>query len=75
MDDLELLKEFMKKWARYTTILANLELKVLDELNGEPMARTQAQMIFSTMMPSDQDCREVALRLALVDFQLMLKSP
>jgi hypothetical protein len=75
MEDLELLKEFMKKWARYTTVLANLELRVLDELNKEPMARTQAQMIFSTILTSEQDCREVALRLALAEFQVMLKSP
>lgn len=75
MDERELVKEFVKKWARYTTTLSGIERVVLEELTPEPMARTQAQMILGTMLTGDQDCREVALRLALAEFQVMVKQP
>jgi hypothetical protein len=74
MDDRELVKEFVKKWARYATILSGLEISVLSELGGELAAHTQAKMIFGTMMTSEADCRDVALRLALAEFQVMVAS-
>jgi hypothetical protein len=73
MDDRELCKEFLKKWARYANILSGMEMTVLGELVGETGAHTQAKMIFATMMTAEADCRDVALRLALADFQVMVK--
>jgi len=69
MDDRELVKEFVKKWARYATVLSGIEFSVLNDLVEETAAHTQAKMIFATMLTAESDCREVALRLALADFQ------
>jgi len=70
MDDQEMVKVFIKAWARYTVALNGAEKTVLKELQqSEDYAREQVQMIVSTELGSDDARRKVAFQLALAEHQ------
>jgi hypothetical protein len=69
MDDQEMVKVFIKAWARYTVALNGAEKTVLKELHAEEYAREQLQMIIATELGTDDDRRKVAFQLALAEHQ------
>jgi hypothetical protein len=69
MDDQELVKIFIKAWARYTVALGSAEKSVLKELETEAVAREQLQMIIATELGTDDSRRKVAFQLALAEHQ------
>jgi hypothetical protein len=69
MDDQEMVKVFVKAWARYTVALLGAEKEVLHELQSEAFAREQVQMIIATELGSDEARRKVAFQLALAEHQ------
>ncbi len=71
MDDSERAKEFAKKWARYSSILAGVYPHVSNDLKSEPGPLQQAQAIFSDEMGDSEARRKIAFHLALADFQAM----
>lgn len=71
MDDAECTKEFAKKWARYSAILAGVYPNVSNDLKAEPGPLQQAQAIFSEELGDSSARRKIAFHLALADFQAM----
>lgn len=71
MDDAESAKEFAKKWARYSAILAGVYPSVSADLKSEPGPLQQAQAIFSEELGDSAARRKIAFHLALADFQVI----
>ena len=69
MNEAELAKEFVKRWARLTAGLGTCQAAVLGELQAEPAAKQQAQVMFDERLGSSEERRKVALDLALATFR------
>jgi hypothetical protein len=69
----ELTALFLKAWARYTIALATVEQDVLKDLQSEPAARQQVQALFQTTLSTDAQRREIALRMALAELQVLIE--
>jgi hypothetical protein len=70
MNEAELAKEFVKRWARLTVGLGTCQQTVMTELVPEPTARQQAQVMFDQFLGSSEERRKIALELAIVSFQV-----
>lgn len=70
MNEADLAKEFVKRWARMTMGLATCQPQVLAELTSEPAARQQALTMFGESLGSSEERRKIALELAIVSFQV-----
>jgi hypothetical protein len=70
MNEAELAKEFVKRWARMTVGLQTSQPTVLAELGNEPAAKQQAQVMFDESLGSSAERRKIALELAIVSFQV-----
>jgi hypothetical protein len=66
MNEAEMAKEFVKRWARLTDYLNTCQATVLSELASEPAARQQALLLYNESLGSSQERRVIALQLALV---------
>ena len=72
INDANVAKEFVKRWARLTDNLYTCQAAVLSELAGEPAARQQAQALYNESLGSAQERRVIALQLALSSTPLTL---
>lgn len=70
MNEADLAKEFVKRWARMTLGLQACQPNVLADLANEPTSRQQAQVIFTESLGSMEERRKLALQLAIVSFQV-----
>jgi hypothetical protein len=74
MDDTQRAAIFLKAWARYTLALASAVQPTLRDLSNEPAAFQQVQILNQTQLATDVQRREVALQMALVEFQNLIES-
>jgi hypothetical protein len=75
MDDQEMVKAFVKTWARYTVALGIAEKTVIKEMESELSAKEQVQMIVATELGSDDARRRVALQMALAEHVARIQMP
>jgi hypothetical protein len=68
MEGRELVKEFVKAWARHAINLSAVEQPVLNELQDEGAARQVAQRLFQERIQNPSSAREIAFQLALAEF-------
>lgn len=73
MDDKLLAKRLVLSWARYTIALSGVEQQVLNELALEPAAHQEARSLIHERLGTFDQVREVALRMALAEFQTSLE--
>jgi hypothetical protein len=62
-------KEFVKSWARHIIELGRVQEAALNELGKEPAARQQVEFLYRDLLSNDQGRRDVALRLAIAEYQ------
>ncbi len=72
INDAEVAKEFVKRWARLTDNLYTCQKVALSELKEEPAARAQAEALYNESLGSAQERRVIALQLALATTPLTL---
>jgi hypothetical protein len=65
MSDADTAKDFLKRWARLTDLLGTCQNAAINELQSEPAAKLQAQLLFGESLGSSQERRVIALQLAL----------
>lgn len=73
MSDSETGKRFLMNWARYTMALASGAHEATRGLADDAAAMQQLQAILQTTLATDAQRREVALRMALAEFQVWLE--
>jgi hypothetical protein len=66
----DLTKDFLKSWARHTLDLATAQAPARNELTSEAAAMQQLQQIAQNELSTDAKRREIALRLALAEYQV-----
>jgi len=64
---------FVEAWARYSLELSAAQSAVNEHLSKEPAVFQEAQAIIQTTLATFAQRREVALRMALAEFQLYLE--
>lgn len=72
MSDVDVAKDFVKRWARLTDNLYSCQKVVMSELTSEPAARQQAELLYNESLGSSQERRIIALQLALATTPLTL---
>lgn len=68
MNESDLAKEFIKRWARTTIALHTCKEAVMTELASEPATKQQAQVIYTDSLGSMEERRRIALELAIASF-------
>jgi hypothetical protein len=65
MDETDIAKDFVKRWARLTDNLYTCQAAVMSELANEPSAKQQAMLLYNESLGSSSERRVIALQLAL----------
>jgi len=69
MEQRELIKNFVKSWVRYDLDIQSVEGQVKNELSKEGAAHQMAGWLYEQVLSQPDRRREIALRLALAEFQ------
>lgn len=69
MAEIDLVKNLVKSWIRFDIELQAVETKLLNELASDSAAFQRAQFLYTNVLGNDERRREIALRLAIAEFQ------
>jgi hypothetical protein len=73
VEDPDLVKEFVKTWAKYCQLLGSAKQPALSDLSKEPALHQEVESLYDSELRDPGGCRRVALKLAMAEFKVRLE--